>query len=333
MSRAHLTLLLFALLFWNAPAGGMEFTKDTVRRGIVIRATGPIEIGDAAKLRRIASEATVDERGLRRIVLESPGGNVAEAIRIATIIQNSNFVTLVGGECASACAMVLYPAGRYFVLLDGGKLGFHSCYDQNLIERPECTELIARFAGSNGFPYGSIKVFAGLAGPTKMHWITNVLAYCYGMERLVGDPAPTTFSTLCPSVRLALINGKFREPDRPLGPSFDCRKASTTIELLLCRDPELMHLDALMGELYRMMRQRVGGADTELLLSQRAWIAKRDQKCPTSLETVASYGKSRDAARCISEMTMARMEELLQINGTPQQDLSPLIKLLDRDDY
>ena len=158
---------MFALLFWNAPAGGMEFTKNTVRRGIVIRATGPIEIGDAAKLRRIASEATVDERGLRRIVLESPGGNVAEAIRIGTIIRNSNFVTLVGGECASACAMVFYPAGRYFVLLDGGKLGFHSCYDQNLIERPECTELIARFAGSNGFPYGIDKSICRLGRPDQ----------------------------------------------------------------------------------------------------------------------------------------------------------------------
>ena len=60
-----------------------------------------------------------------------------------------------------------------------------------------------------------------------------------------------------------------------------------------------MHLDAFMGELYRR-RQREGGADTELLLSQREWIVKRGQKRPTSLETVASTkraGTRHDASQ------------------------------------
>jgi hypothetical protein len=125
---------------------------------------------------------------------------------------------------------ILYPAGRYFMLLDGGKLGFHSCYDsRSLAEQPECTEDIAKFAASNGFPYGSLKIFASLAGPAEMYWVTNVLAYCYGMERFIGEPAPITISTLCPYVRLTLITAKFREPDRPLGPSFDCREPRTIL--------------------------------------------------------------------------------------------------------
>ena len=181
--------------------------------------------------------ATVDEKGLRRIILESPGGEVVEAVRIAKIIRDNNFVTLVGGECASACAMVLYPAGRYSYLFGKGKLGFHSCYDERTsIEHSECTDAIAKLAASNGFPYGSIKVFASLAGPADMHWITNILAYCYGMEHPIGDPAPITVSTLCPTVAQVVIDAKFREPNRPLGPSFDCKKARTPPEFLLCRD-------------------------------------------------------------------------------------------------
>ena len=85
-----------------------------------------------------------------------------------------------------------------------------------------------------------------------------------------------------------------------------------------------MHLDALMGKLYRMIRARVGQS---LVLSQRAWIANRDSKCPVSAGVADSEQASRDAARCIAEMTMARMEELLTLNSTPRLDLSPLIEM------
>jgi uncharacterized protein YecT (DUF1311 family) len=312
----------------------MEFTKSVVPAGTVIKAIGPIETGDAAKLESLVTAATIDGRGLRRIILESPGGEVIEAVRIAKIIRDNNFVTLVGGECASACAMVLYPAGRYSMLLDNGKLGFHSCYDnRTTVEHPECTDVIAKLAASNGFPYGSVKVFASLAGPADMYWITNVLAYCYGMEHFIGDPAPITISTLCPTVARALIDGKFREPDRPLGPSFDCKKANSPPELLLCSDRELMHLDALMGQLYRMMRKREGTGFSYLLSTQRAWILERDKKCDISAEAVSSYETSRRAARCFSEMTMARMDELLKTNGTPRLDLSPFINTMKKEDF
>jgi uncharacterized protein YecT (DUF1311 family) len=312
----------------------MEFAKHIVPKGTALIASGPITPGDAAKLEALVSAATTDENGLRRIVLESPGGNVIEAVRIAEIIRNNNFVTLVKDECASACAMVLYPAGRYAMLLDGGRLGFHSCYDaRTSVVHPECTDVIAKFAASNGFPYGSIKVFASLKGPADMYWVTNVLAYCYGLEHFIGDPAPITTSTLCPSVAQALFDGKFHEPNRPLGPSFDCKKASTPPEHLLCRDDELMHLDALMGQLYRMIRKREGSGSSHLLAGQRAWILERDKKCGVTADDVSSYDKSRKAAQCFSEMTMTRMDGLLKANGTPRIDLSPFIRTMKKEDF
>ena len=56
---------------------------------------------------------------------------------------------------------------------------------------------------------------------------------------------------------------------RPLGPSFDCKNANSPPERLLCRDEELMHLDALMGQLYRMVRKREGSGSSALLTAQR----------------------------------------------------------------
>jgi uncharacterized protein YecT (DUF1311 family) len=328
------SFLFFTVLCCISSSQGMEFEKLFTRAGIAIKATGPIRGGDAEKLSTIAPDTTVDDKGLRRIFLESPGGEVAEAFRVAEIIKDNNFVTLVNGECASACAMVLYPAGRYAMLLDGGKLGFHACYDaRTSLVHPECTEVIARFAASNGFPYGSIKVFAALMGPADMYWVSNVLGYCYGMERFIGDPAPVTISTLCPSVVQVLIDAKFREPNRPLGPSFDCQKAKTPPELLLCRDKELMHLDALMGQLYRMMRKREGSGSTSLLSTQRAWILERDEKCAANEDSVSSYEKSRQVAQCFSETTMARMDALLKMNGTPRLNLSRAIDTLKKEDF
>jgi uncharacterized protein YecT (DUF1311 family) len=330
--RSAILAIIFSSFaqLWTESSSGMDFSKVAIRGGIAIEARGIIEIGDAAKFQRIFLEATADEKGLRRIILQSPGGNVVEAMRVAAIIRANNFMTLVTGECASACAMILYPAGVYFVLLDGGKLGFHTCYDgRNLTEYPECTEGIANLAAENGFPHGSIKIFAGLAGPTDMYWISNVLAYCYGMEHFVGTPAPVTIQNICPTIAFTLITGNSREAGRALGPSFDCSKASTPIEHLLCRDRELMHLDALMGELYRMLRQREDPSKTTLLLTQRTWILERDKKCPVSLDIVSSAEKSRDAARCISEMTMARMDKLLEANGTPRRTLIDLIKKIE----
>jgi hypothetical protein len=116
--------------------------------------------------------ATVDEKGLRRMMLDSPGGDVAEAMALAAIIRDNRFITVVSGECASACAMVLYPAGEYFMLLDGGRLGFHQCFDDDgrtLTVNQECTNDIAALAAKNGFPYGSITAFASFAGPMDMY--------------------------------------------------------------------------------------------------------------------------------------------------------------------
>jgi uncharacterized protein YecT (DUF1311 family) len=334
MSQVRLvaTALFFGLCC-NGSSSAMNFEAHVVSAGVAIKATGAIRTGDAEKLQALVPATTVDEKGLRRINLESPGGEVAEALRVAEIIRSNNFMTVVTGECASACAMVLYPAGQYAMLLEGGRLGFHSCYDaRTSIAHPECTELIAKFAASNGFPYGSIKVFAGLSGPADMYWVSNVLAYCYGMEHFIGDPAPTTVSTLCPTVARVLLDAKFREPDRPLGPSFDCKKADSPPERLLCRDEELMHLDALMGQLYRMMRKREGRGSSSLLSTQRAWIVERDKKCDVSENAVSTYKKSRQAAQCFSEMTMARMDELLRANGTPRLNLSPLIDTMKKED-
>ena len=72
---------------------------------------------------------------------------------------------------------------------------------------------------------------------------------------------------------------------------------------------------------------------SSLLSTQRAWILERDKKCDVGEDAVSSYEKSRKVAKCFSEMTMARMDELLNINGTPRYDFSRVIDMMTKEDF
>ncbi len=58
-----------------------------------------------------------------------------------------------------------------------------------------------------------------------------------------------------------------------LGASFDCRRASTRIEVLICSDPVLSTLDDQLGASYKAVD--AGRALPELRAEQRAWLAQR----------------------------------------------------------
>lgn len=64
-------------------------------------------------------------------------------------------------------------------------------------------------------------------------------------------------------------------------PSFDCTKASNTVETLICRSPELSQLDVRLGNLYRD-RRKSGNGDT-VKRAQVAWLKARadcvDERC------------------------------------------------------
>ena len=314
----------------SVSAFSMDFAIQGAAERKIVVATGPIEIGDAKKLAEVAGLATLDGRGLRKMLLRSPGGNVGEAIKIAGIISEFDYEILVDGDCASACSMILYPAGKYFVLLDGGRLGFHQC-SRSLTSQavPECTDAIAKIAADRGFPYGSMKMFASMAEPSEMYWISNVLSPCYGMEKLPGDPPSTSQTHPCPHAVLTMMNSKYREGRNRIGPSFDCSKllAPGPVEVILCNDRELMHIDAIMGKVYRMIVSRSSENERQTIQKeQRNWIKSRDGKCSLLMQEAQSYSASRGTARCLSEEIMVRLGKLLEINGTPLTSIGELFE-------
>ncbi len=91
------------------------------------------------------------------------------------------------------------------------------------------------------------------------------------------------------------------------GPSFDCAKAETSAETLICEDPALSRLDRLVSARYaaalRAARALDAGADeaeAELRAMQRGWISGRDE-----------CWKAGDLRSCVEDAYTRREAELV----------------------
>lgn len=94
--------------------------------------------------------AIMSEGNYNTVVLNSPGGNLAAALRMGRAIRNAGYSTSVGktikthgtnwkeitgGICASACAFAFIGGKDRYA--DSGKIGVHQFYTDAAIERPE----------------------------------------------------------------------------------------------------------------------------------------------------------------------------------------------------
>lgn len=121
-------LALAALALGLALCSGRAVAADISLQGSAIRIAGPIEKGDLRKLQALLSTP----QGLRAFqsrgtfILDSTGGQVAEALQIARVVELGFGTTVVpsGAKCYSAC-FLLYAAGSYRIAGQGAALGVH----------------------------------------------------------------------------------------------------------------------------------------------------------------------------------------------------------------
>ncbi len=91
------------------------------------------------------------------------------------------------------------------------------------------------------------------------------------------------------------------------GPSFDCSKAESSAEELVCADADLARLDRLVAERYALALEVVRGLDAgaaeaedELRAIQRGWIGGRDE-----------CWKAEDLRACVEDSYLRREGELV----------------------
>lgn len=72
----------------------------------------------------------------------------------------------------------------------------------------------------------------------------------------------------------------------PITPGFDCARAATAVETMICADPELAVRDRAMGMLYR----RVPAIFTNIPRAQRRWLVERN-RCRSRACLLGAYDK------------------------------------------
>ncbi len=100
------------------PLGQLEATLTPDGRRL--RLMGPVGQGDAARVLRLLQDAP--QAGL--VELQSPGGRIGEALRIAEAVRSRAAQTRAVGPCDNACVLI-FLAGSGRQVMPGARLGLH----------------------------------------------------------------------------------------------------------------------------------------------------------------------------------------------------------------
>ena len=180
-------IFVFILVFAGSLVGeqtarGMDFTINQASDGHrFVLAKGEIIAGDTERLRIALRSIGRNRYGDKEMALDSGGGLVVEALNMVALMDTEKVSTFVlsGATCASACAQIVLLAGVHRIVVDGGKLGFHTCAAGS--DRSElCNDIIAQNAFEHGTDHGSVMAFMKYTGPHQMIWFSSTEADCYG---------------------------------------------------------------------------------------------------------------------------------------------------------
>lgn len=122
-------MLLFSFIFFSHPSSSMEldFLRDKngipLLSGEVLFIFGEIEVGDTEKFHKMLLE---NPQVNTVVIGDSLGGTIFDGLEIGKAIHDAGLVTLVIGECASACAFI--AAGGKIKAIKDGKIGVHWIY-------------------------------------------------------------------------------------------------------------------------------------------------------------------------------------------------------------
>jgi hypothetical protein len=201
-----LALWLAAL---STSASAMDFSILPMPDGLrLVVAKGDIVAGDSERFRVALQSANRDPFGNKNVALNSGGGLVSEALAIVALMDQEKVTTIVppGAVCASACAQIVFLSGVHRVVLEGGRLGMHSCStSEKRVRSALCNERIAENALGHGTAYGSVMAFMQYTGPSEMMWFDSRDADCWGFTRWPpgfdrgtkpGDIAPCVFEAI-----------------------------------------------------------------------------------------------------------------------------------------
>jgi len=105
-------------------------------------------------------------------------------------------------------------------------------------------------------------------------------------------------------------------------PSFDCTKATATVDRLICSNEFLSSLDATLADVYLKRRQRLAGDERSAFIAeQKSWLKKRDNVCGIdSKNTSIATNNNDQIIGCFAAVYQDRIVSIKNID-IPRYDL------------
>jgi hypothetical protein len=188
------TCIAFCLQCANVYA--MTFQVEILRGEPTIRATGEIIAGDVERLQAVLRPQARHSYGYYALILNSHGGDVRAAFEISRLMDRYPIHTYVapGDRCVSACAAIVFIAGKEHIAVPGANLGFHGCYRTDTKEILSiCNEQVAAHAFRHGTAYGAVMALIEDVPYNQIVWLGGQDADCWGINRYVISPKPDTY--------------------------------------------------------------------------------------------------------------------------------------------
>lgn len=170
------------------PSSAMMFSTVPIDQGIAVVGIGPIMQGDRVKLVALLDGLPFTTPA-KALLLDSPGGSVIEAERLAGTIRSSRLPVGVmdGSMCASACFLLFAAAPRKLVQV-GARIGVHSASidASEDVSTMAMTTAMARDAAAYGVPSGIIGRMV-TTEPGQMAWLSGDELYAMGAAIVPGE--------------------------------------------------------------------------------------------------------------------------------------------------
>ncbi|HVI57916.1 MAG TPA: GYF domain-containing protein [Luteimonas sp.] len=220
--------------------------------------------------------------GLRRIVIDSPGGFVSDALDAGELLAERGVTVRVQRRCASACSVLWAAAPRREIAFEG-RIGLHRAWlDVELpsMWRASVDDDIAERTGAvmkrAGFSDAMLAQQARTA-PGDMYWIDPVELYEGGVQLIIVDAQGATLSGSRAKFLAAMLGTDAKAPVRKL------------VDAFVARLP--LRADRLGPDLYDAWRQ--GDSErTSALSLQFSADAKLYALATASDAAVVAWGRS-----------------------------------------
>lgn len=120
--------------------------------------------------------------------------------------------------------------------------------------------------------------------------------------------------------RLAFLIALTLAPSPLASQGFDCAKAQTPVEKLICAAPEIGALDKTLNAAVQARLAAAPNARGEFIADSRRWLAARDKACPVPEGRLSAGGRSA-AIACLAKSYRARLDAIAAI--PPAQTTAP----------